>query len=86
MRHLFFYLSIFTCIFSYSILAKNSFSIAPTRVEIDLSKPKTESFVVFNNGDGPVRVEATIVYFPVNSKEMENAEHMNFYMILSKVL
>jgi len=57
--------------------AKNSFSVAPTKVEVDLSKPRTESFVVSNSGDDPIRVEASIIYFPVDSKDLNNGIALN---------
>jgi hypothetical protein len=56
--------------------SKNDFSVAPSRIEIDLAKPKTESFIVYNRGDGPIRVEIETTYFPVDSKEMEYGEKL----------
>ncbi len=71
------FLSFVLLISAYNLVAKNSFSVAPTRVEIDLSKPKTESFVVHNNGDGDVRIEVEPIYFPVDSKEMDYGIPLN---------
>jgi hypothetical protein len=63
--------------FVRTALAKNNFAVAPTRVFIDLSKPKTESFILLNNGDETIRIETTPIYFPVDSKEMNNGKAIN---------
>ena len=55
------------------LFAKNTFLVAPTSAEIDLSRPNTMSFVVTNNGDAQVRIAISPIYFPVDSKFMPTA-------------
>ncbi|MFH1223992.1 MAG: hypothetical protein V1647_06600 [Pseudomonadota bacterium] len=63
--------------FPLSTFAKNSFLVAPTSVEINLSRPNTASFVVTNNGDAPVRVSISPIYFPVDSRFMPPAKPLD---------
>lgn len=75
------------------LFAKNTFLVAPTSAEIDLTRPNTISFVVTNNGDGQVRVAISPIYFPVDSKFMPTAkpldpktttkDDLSSYMIIS---
>lgn len=59
------------------LFAKNTFLVAPTSAELDLTKPNTISFVVTNNGEGRVRIAVSPIYFPVDSKFMPPAKPLN---------
>lgn len=63
--------------YSANIMAKNSFLIAPGRLEIDLAQPKTVSYIVTNNGDGKIRLSVKPVYFPVNSRSLAAGEPLD---------
>ncbi len=57
-------------LFSGSAIARNSFLVAPGRVDIDLSRPKTQSFIITNDGDERIRLSIEPVYFAVDSKSL----------------
>lgn len=59
------------------LFATNTFLVAPTSAEIDLTKPNTVSFIVTNNGDGKVRITISPIYFPVDSKFMPTAKPLH---------
>ena len=50
--------------------AKNSFLVAPGRVEFDLTRPKTQSFIITNNGDDSIRLSINPTYFAVDSDSL----------------
>lgn len=51
--------------------AGNSFLVAPGRIDLDLERPQTRSFIVTNTGDGPIRVTVEPVYFPVDDSSLQ---------------
>ncbi len=57
-------------VFSTSVFAKNSFLIAPGRIDFDLSKPNTQSFILTNNGDGTIRLKIEPTYFAIDDKAL----------------
>jgi hypothetical protein len=69
---------IYVFLFLPSILfASNTFLVAPTSAEIDLTRPNTVSFIVTNNGDGQARIAISPIYFPVDSKFMPTAKPLH---------
>lgn len=57
-------------IYAPKVISKNSFLVAPGRVMFDLSRPKTQSFIITNNGDEAIRLNIKVVYFPVDSSSL----------------
>ncbi len=57
-------------------LAKNSFLVAPGRVDFDLSRPKTQSFIITNNGDERIRLKIEPIYFEIDSKSLGAGTHL----------
>lgn len=55
---------------STSLLARNSFLVAPGRVDFDLSRPNTQSFIITNNGDDEIRLSIAPIYFEIDSKSL----------------
>lgn len=68
-------LLIFTC-FIPNTWSKNSFLVAPGRVDFDLKRPTTQSFIITNNGDGPIRLTIEPIYLEIDSKSMSAGEHL----------
>lgn len=56
--------------------SKNSFLVAPGRVDFDLNRPTTQSFIITNNGDGPIRLSIEPIYLAIDSKSMAAGEHL----------
>jgi len=61
-------------VFVETAQARNSFLVAPGRVDVDLSRPKTQSFIITNNGDDKIRLSIDPVYFAVDSKSLAAGE------------
>ena len=61
-------------VFADTAIARNSFLVAPGRVNIDLSRPMTQSFIITNNGDEKIRLSIDPVYFAVDSKSLAAGE------------
>lgn len=57
-------------------LAKNSFLVAPGRVDFDLSRPSTQSFIITNNGDGKIRLNIEPIYFEIDSQSLAAGVHL----------
>lgn len=74
-------------------LAGASFSVAPGRVSVDLSKPNTTTFIIRNNGDQRIHLRVIPTFFPLESKALrggislakdnESATSLKPYMIVS---
>ena len=59
------------------VFAKNSFLVAPGRVDFDLSRPVTQSFIITNNGDGRIRLSIEPVYFAIDSRSLAAGEPLD---------
>lgn len=68
---------IVTMLFSSYASARNSFLVAPGRVDFDLNRPQTQSFIITNNGDGKIRLTITPIYFPIDDKSLAAGKHIN---------
>ncbi|MBL4865314.1 MAG: hypothetical protein JKY67_02935 [Pseudomonadales bacterium] len=68
--HLGLLLTIALSVFPQISSARNSFLVAPGRVDFDLTRPKTESFIITNNGDGKIRLSIKPTYFAIDSKAL----------------
>ena len=64
-------------IYTPQAISKNSFLVAPGRVMFDLSRPKTQSFIITNNGDEAIRLNIKVVYFPVDSSSLGVGQPLN---------
>lgn len=69
-------LILLTCILSVNCLAKNSFLVAPGIVDFDLKKPTTQSFIITNDGDEPIRLNIKPVYFPIDDPTLGLGRHI----------
>ncbi|PCJ17135.1 MAG: hypothetical protein COB04_09245 [Gammaproteobacteria bacterium] len=63
-------IGLFAAIHTPQVISKNSFLVAPGRVMFDLSRPKTQSFIITNNGDEAIRLNIKVVYFSVDSSSL----------------
>ncbi|OUS04023.1 hypothetical protein A9Q81_06295 [Gammaproteobacteria bacterium 42_54_T18] len=64
------------CFINQPSFAKNSFLVAPGRVDFDISKPTTQSFIITNNGDGNIRLSIKPIYIPIDSKSLAAGSHI----------
>jgi len=62
---------------STCVQAKNSFLVAPGRVDFDLSRPVTQSFIINNNGDNKIRLSIEPVYFAIDSRSLAAGEPLD---------
>lgn len=74
MRGLFF---ICALLLSMQLQAKNSFLVAPGLVEFDLTKPTTQSFIITNDGDEPIRLTINPIYFDIGDPSLNMGKHIN---------
>lgn len=51
-------------------MAGNSFLVAPGRIDLDISRPVTQSFIITNNGDGPIRIVIKPIYYKVDDRAL----------------
>ncbi|MDH5527089.1 MAG: hypothetical protein OEY97_07250 [Nitrospirota bacterium] len=58
-------------------LAANSFLVAPGRVDMDLTRPRTQVFILTNNGDGAIRLTIEPIYFEVDSASLRAGEPLD---------
>lgn len=56
--------------------AKNSFLVAPGRVDFDLERPVTQSFIITNNGSKRIRLNISPIYFDIDSKSLAAGQHI----------
>ncbi len=56
------------CLYSTSVSAAASFSVAPGILKFDLIRPKTQPFLVKNNGDERIRIIIKPIYFALGSR------------------
>lgn len=70
---------IFTCalLLSMQLQAKNSFLVAPGLVEFDLTKPTTQSFIITNDGDEPIRLTINPIYFDIGDPSLNMGKHLS---------
>ena len=59
------------------VQAKNSFLVAPGRVDFDLSRPNTQSFIITNSGDDKIRLSIEPVYFEIDSRSLAAGEPLD---------
>ncbi len=73
-------LQLFFCgviLFNYSnLFAKNSFFVAPTRVEFNMNSSKISSFIVSNNGSERIRIRVRPIYYNPNAKVMNIGKNL----------
>ncbi len=58
-------------------LAENSFLVAPGVVEFDLTKPATQSFIITNDGDEPIRLNINPIYLDIGDSSLAMGEHLS---------
>lgn len=75
--HLILLFGVLVSIYTPQAISKNSFLVAPGRVMFDLSRPKTQSFIITNNGDEAIRLNIKVVYFPVDSSSLGIGQPLN---------
>lgn len=68
---------LFLALFSSQLFARNSFLVAPGRVDFDLARPVTQSFIITNNGDNKIRLSIEPVYFAIDSKSLAAGEPLD---------
>lgn len=62
------------CLSASTALAEANFSVAPGVVHFDLTRPRTQSFLITNVGDERIRLLIKPIYFAVNSKSLNAGE------------
>lgn len=58
-------------------VAKNSFLVAPGRLQIDLEQLRTHSFIITNTGDEVIRVNVDPIYLPIDDSTMKAGRHLS---------
>ena len=58
-------------------VAGNSFLVAPGRIDLDISRPVTQSFIITNNGDGPIRIVIKPVYYEIDARALAAGHPIN---------
>lgn len=70
-------LGLLSTLFAPLAFSKNSFLVAPGRVDFDLSRPVTQSFIITNNGDDKIRLAIEPIYFAIDSKSLAAGEPLD---------
>ncbi|MDH5560496.1 MAG: hypothetical protein OEY59_06525 [Deltaproteobacteria bacterium] len=65
------------CFVPTLIFAKSNFRVAPGVIEFDLSKNRTQSFVITNSGDERIRLVIRPIYFEIQSKYLAAGSNLN---------
>ncbi|ROS02028.1 hypothetical protein EDC56_2478 [Sinobacterium caligoides] len=59
------------------VQAKNSFLVAPAIINFDMDEPLTQSFIITNDGDEPIRLNIKPVYYPIDSNSLRLGSHLD---------
>jgi len=70
-------LLILTSILYSQAWARNSFLVAPGRIDFNLTRPNTQSFIITNNGDDSIRISIEPLYLEIDSKSLAAGTHLN---------
>ena len=68
-------LAILTAMSGNNAIAKNSFLVAPGRVQFDLEKTESKTFIITNTGDSKIRLEMSPEYIPIGKDGLNVGIH-----------